>query len=427
MQWQFKTVLGLLAICTGLLCPSQQAEALLASVKTTGMGQAGVALPQDSLTAAFNPAGMAYVCDRIDIETSPIYVDSKYAATGSPLGAAVNNGGNALQGLDHWIVNPSFGINKQIGCNWTIGFVAYNNFYRKTKYQDRFVLLGTSPLGLEFIEEVFSPVVTYKFNDCWGNVHALGFEVNVGLHRLKVTGIQNFDIATRTVAVGSVTNNHYDYAWGGNVGIGYQGVFRDWIRIGVAYRPKIYFDKLKKYQGFVANRGTLDAPAVLSGGIAIPWNCWTLAFDVREIFYKDSRALSNPLPGGINPANFGQNSLGAVNGIGFGFKNQTTYRLGLEYQASDALTLRAGWRYAPSPIGKKQEVVNLLTQDCVEHFLTVGATYAISECSEVSGFYAHGFRHHLQTNGNIPAGFGGGTIRISEKIESFGVALGYYF
>ena len=42
-------------------------EALLASVKTTGMAATGVAYPQDSLATAFNPAGMADVGDRIDM------------------------------------------------------------------------------------------------------------------------------------------------------------------------------------------------------------------------------------------------------------------------------------------------------------------------------------------------------------------------
>jgi hypothetical protein len=53
------------------------------SIKSNGMGGVGIALPQDALAAATNPAGMALIGNRVDGGLSLFKPDRSVSTTGS--------------------------------------------------------------------------------------------------------------------------------------------------------------------------------------------------------------------------------------------------------------------------------------------------------------------------------------------------------
>jgi len=397
-------------------------HAFAASVKNAGMGLTGAAHAQDALTAAYNPANATAICDRADLGLFWDHYSGKAINSGSPVPTA-NGSFNGTTKRDFY--SPDFGINKSFCfCNYqfAVGIVAYNRDFLKTRYDRPIVLLGTTRPGVEIIREQISPYVAVKFDPnswcdlgCFAGQHSLGLSVNVIGQRIKVDGLENF-IRT-SIDPSFVTGNEYSYSYGCSPTIGWRGEWCDWLALGVAYTPKTHMARFKKYRGFLADRGRLDVPERVLTGIAINYfPCSTLAFDVEFIGWDRIRALANPFPA--------TGPLGTSTGAGFGWRNQTIYRVGLDYQVLDCLTLRAGYRYGKSFIKSSQVAANVLTLETVEQYVTAGATYQWN-CFEFSLSYAHGFKHKI--SGPIPAILGGGNVTLQEVRDVVGFSVGYNY
>src|SRR4030065_652539 len=87
--------------------------------KSKGMGGVGIALPQDSLASAANPAGMVFLGDRFDIGMS---------ASKSQTGETDVNGGVVVfqaDLVDEWQYPPSLGYNGMLDAFSSIGVSLY--------------------------------------------------------------------------------------------------------------------------------------------------------------------------------------------------------------------------------------------------------------------------------------------------------------
>lgn len=410
---------ALCGISIGLTTLSSQAEAVMVSVKTFGMAATGVAYPQDALAAAFNPAGPVEICDRVDggITWARDWGHSK--VSGNALGPLVNGRYDGFRTKDFYPVD--FGVNKRFGrCyEWAAGLVTYNRNLSKTTFNRPFFIFGTSKAGLEYLNQTISPYIAYKINES----HNIGLSVNCQVERLKVNGIQRFDNAQRTIAPGHLTNKGYDWAIGWGATIGWQWHILDNLTFGATYQPRTSMPKFGKLKGFPAGK-KIDIPAMWSLGIAWKYCEWgTVAFDVQQYEWNNVRALNNNLLDKDGDLGL----LGAKNGPGFGFKNQTFYRVGIDYLLTCDLTVRAGFRYGNIPFGRSQTAVNQLTLDTTRYFVTCGATYRHNDKTELSAFYAYGFSQTLKGKESIPAAFGGGEVDLTAGKFALGVSLGYYY
>ena len=168
--------------------------------------------------------------------------------------------------------------------------------------------------------------------------------------------------------------------------------------------------RFKKYRGFLAEKGRLDVPQKVLIGLALNYfPCSTITFDVEFLGWDRVKSLAN---------NFTLTEpLGSSKGAGFGWRNQTIYRVGADYQLLECLTVRAGYRYGDCPVRAKQVAANVLTLETVEQYVTCGATYQM-DCFEFTLSYAHGFKHTVK--GEIPAGLGGGRVRLEEDRDVVG-------
>ena len=230
-----KLTLRKLIACLGLvscLCISSDVHAILASVKTTGMAATGIAYPQDAQAAAFNPAGMVDVGDRFDVGFETARDSRKLRVRGSPVPGA--NGKFDANHHAKYISNADFGINKQVGCNMSIGLVIYNRNYNKTKYKRALPLFGTSKVGMEYVHETISPTFAIKIFE----KHNFGVSINWMIQRLWVQGLQNFDNAIFSAHPGHVTNHRYAYSQGCGFTLGYRCQVSDTFSIGVTTNQK---------------------------------------------------------------------------------------------------------------------------------------------------------------------------------------------
>lgn len=422
----------------GLCAITSQAEAIAASVKTFGMAATGVAYPLDALAGAYNPAGHVEIGDRLDLGVHWVHERGHATIKGNALAPpfpVLNGKYQGFKTKDFY--SPDFGINKRLGCcdEWAVGLVIYNRNFSKTTYNRPFPLFGTSNPGLEYLHETITPVLAYKLNEC----HNFGIGVNFMVERLKVNGLENLARSPSALnPLGSihptrVTNKGYDYSTGWSFILGWQWHILDNLTFGLTYQPKTPMRKLKKYEGFLS-RGRLDIPPMYSAGIAWNvWDCVTVAFDVQRYQWDQIRALHNPLlhDGRIE-------LLGSRHGPGFGFRNQTFYRVGIDWRLTEDLSVRAGFRHGNAPIRRSQTVVNQLTLDCVEDFVTAGATYQLNCANEVSAYFAYGFEKKIKgknsippgipiVNPFIPFGFGGGEADLVEQKFAFGLAWGWNY
>ena len=406
-----------LGLALGLLA-APQVEAVLISVKSLGMAGVGIGYAQDAMAAAHNPGSAAVIGNRYDLGLTFAHLHGNLHIEGSALDGLVDGHFNSYHRPKHFW-SPNFGINYDLNCDWTIGLVVYNRDLSKTTYKNSFFLLGTTPAGIEYVNETISPYVAYR----WG-CHNFGVSFNWQVSRLKINGFQNFDNPVRSVAPGHVTNEGYNYSNGLGVTFGWYWLATDTINIGASYQPKCRMSRFKKYKGFLADHGKFDQPQKIGAGIS--WRfieCATLALDYEFVDWKQNSAVHNSLlhDGVVQQA-------GSKQGPGFGWRSKHYFRLGADYALCDDWIVRAGIRYAPTQIRRSQTVLNAFTMEpLVETVVTAGATWYLSCCNEIDVFGGYGFNKKVKGKNSIPPSFGGGEANLNQDLWVVGISWGHRF
>lgn len=389
-------------------------------VKSQGMGGVGIALPQDALAAASNPAGMGLIGDRVDIGATwfrPIR-ESEIV-------------GNAFPGVDgtykandtkNFII-PEFGYNRAITPQLTLGVSVYGNGGMNTDYNKAIPLLGTTSAGIDLAQLFIAPTVTWKITPS----NTLGVSLNLAYQRFEATGLQNFDQPGYTKYVGKVTNNGHDSSTGAGLHFGWIGQLNDAVTLGATYQTKTYMSKFDDYKGLFAEGGNFDIPASYGVGIAVKATpALTLAADVQRIEYSDVDSVGNS----INNLLLKGNALGSKNGPGFAWRDVTAIKVGASYAWNESLTVRAGYNHSTQPIRKSETLFNMLAPGIMQDHLTLGATYVLPNKSELSFSYMHAFEEKVRGSGSIPpgfppSGFGGGNANLKMYEDSLGIAYGW--
>ena len=388
-------------------------------IKAKGMAGAAIALPQDSIAAATNPAGMFFVGNRLDLGLDWFKPTRESEVVGSP--APINRTYDANDKSNFFV--PEFGYNRLLNPNLSLGVTVYGHGGMNTSYKTAFPLFGTSNPGVDLSQLFVAPTVAYQITPG----QSIGATLNLAYQRFKATGLQNFTATGGppnqfSAFPGNVTNQGYDSSTGIGVRIGWMGRLAA-CDVGATYQTKTRMSEFDKYKGLFAEEGGFDIPANYGAGIA----CKvappvTVAFDVVRIEYSGIRSVNNPLlPNLFNAL------LGTANGAGFGWKDVTAYKLGVQWAASPTTTLRAGYNYGKQPIPPSETLFNVLAPGVVEQHFTFGGTWAVPGNSEVSFFFMYVPEKTVNGSNSIPAPFGGGNVNLRMKQMSLGVAYGWRF
>lgn len=383
-------------------------------VKSQGLAGVGIALPQDGLVAATNPAGTAFVGDRLDIGATWFRPDRGADIHGNGAGL---NGSYDANDSQNFII-PEIGYAKQLSPQWSAGVAVYGNGGMNTDYgRNPWRSFGaTGSAGVNFEQLFISPSVAFKFNEA----HALGLAVNFAYQRFKAEGIGSFSAASS--APNDFSNRGTDSATGWGVRLGYTGRITPDLTIGATYATKTKADNFDKYKGLFAEQGGFDVPA--NYGVGLAWratSALTLAADVQRIEYSDVKSVGNSL--GLL---FSGNAFGTSNGSGFGWKDVTIAKVGVSYEFSD-WTLRAGYSHASQPIPQDQTFLNILAPGVIQDHLSFGATWRQGKSGELSLAYTHGFKKTVKGSGSIPNSYGGGEADIHLAEDILGIAYGWKF
>lgn len=437
-------VLVLALIAGGLVSPMAYATNGYFShgygMKAKGMGGAATAVTNDTFGGANNPASMVWVGSRVDIGVDLFMPERSVSRQGSTGFGGVYDG-TSESGSNYFLI-PEFGYNRMLNPNLSVGMTVYGNGGMNTDFNPGLnggagaaafapscagapanILFGCGKLGVDLIQLIIAPTASYKVNEN----NSVGISPLFGYQKFKVDGLQAFDELGFSGSPGNVTNKGYDDSTGWGVRVGWFGKLSDTVSVGAAYSTKMRMSAFDKYKGLFAEGGDFDIPENYSIGIAVrAAPKMTVAFDIQQINYSDVKSIANAVSNSLvaPPAS----GLGSTNGSGFKWRDQTVYKLGVEYEYSDSLVLRAGYNYGKSPVrGDSIDDVtfNILAPGVVEQHITLGTTWTLANKSELTVSYMHAFSNSV-TGPSVTSLLGaGGTETLKMRQNSLGIAYGW--
>ncbi|MSQ66862.1 MAG: long-chain fatty acid transporter [Gammaproteobacteria bacterium] len=368
--------------------------------KQLGVAGVGVALPQDRLAAAINPAGMALVAPGFDAGLALLNPRRGAEIDCRGIGACDTVVGDNSR--REFFQVPSFGYSRRLDPTTTLGLTMYangglNSTYDRAIFDEAAARIAGFPppggiqkdkLGLDMAQFVFAPSLSRRLTPNF----AVGIAPLFQIERVKVYGLQSF--ARLSTDPTSVSNRGSEYLFGGGVRVGF--IWSVWprLQLGAQFSSPIYMQDSIKYNGLFAQNGSLDVPAHFTVGLAYQLKpTITLAFDYQNIRYGDIDAIANPAPtlaefqGHIAPAR----KLGGSEGIGFGWRNQNVYRLAGLWTFNPKTTLRLGYSHCSSQLTTAAVLINVPLPSVIPDKLTAGVTYEVSAQNAFSLGYMHGF------------------------------------
>ncbi len=393
--------------------------------KSVAMGGAAIANPQDSLAGAVNPATIGEFSTRGDIGGELFLPDATAClGTNTPADTCEDSRANTF-------VIPNMAMAMKFNRKLSFGFSAVGAGGGGSRYNTNLFNVqspGKDPnvtLGVNLMVMQMNPTVAYRLN----KRQTFGASMIMSVQTFRAFGLEEFSPFATTGSNLSAKGN--DWSYGAGVRVGWLGKFMDnKLKLGVSGSPRVYMTEFRKYDNLFAEQGDFDTPPVFGVGASYDLNDqWTLALDVTQTLYSDIASVSNQgpnLPGvtvGPFPDSSDKNALGENEGLGFGWKDQTVYKLGVAYKYDPKWTLRAGWNYGKSPVDENTEILfNIVAPAVTQHHMTMGASYQVSDVMEVSFAYMRAFNYSQY--GPTYIGTAG---KIGMSQNSFGANIGLSF
>ncbi len=384
-------------------------------MRAKGMGGVGIALPQDAMSAATNPAGMVDVGNRVDFGLDLFMPDRTTTYTSAYQGVAA---GDYRSGQREFFV-PEFGYNRLIGNDMSVGVVVYGNGGMNTNYDTNLITSSGSKTYSNLEQLFIAPTFAKKV----GN-HSFGVSLNLIRQTFEAKGLEAFDNTNNSAFVGSVTNRGEDISTGWGLKFGWTGQVSPDVTLGAVYQTRSKMTKFDKYKGLFAEEGGFDIPETYGIGVAIKATPKaTIAADITQINYSSVKSLGNS--GKVFPQVSGM-VMGRDNGSGFGWKDMTVFKVGMTYEYRPDLVLRAGYNYSQMPITSENTYFNILAPATVEQHLTLGATWTLENKSELTLSYMYAFAKSVtgvgNGNGQTVAGY---PVDLKMNQSSIGIAYGW--
>ncbi len=309
--------------------------------KALAMGHTGVAVVSSSELVFFNPAGLVYLDDVLNISAGVSGVFSNIAYQNKEYGA--NERSDSPMGT------PLYLYASYKATDWlSVGIGVYTPFGSEVKYEEGWAgshLVNNIDLKAIYIQ----PTISIKIND----------QLSIGGGPIYATGSVNFNRSlnrTLTDLDGNRSSVSVEAkgisSWGWVASTMFN--FTDDFHLGATYRSKINLaaddgtavfenvpnSPLTPFQDTSISAG-LPMPAEMTVGMSYDFGeKLVLAFDYNRSYWDAYKSLdidfANPnIPDSKNARNY---------------KNSSVYRFGAQYDVSSMFTLRAGYYFDESPV-----------------------------------------------------------------------------
>lgn len=368
------------------------------------MGGVGIAAPQDVISATFaNPAAICSgpYCPSSGFDFAATLFAPKIDGRVSIGGTGPLAGNHQSRADEKTYLVPAFGISTPITPRVRMGLSAY----------------GVTGLGVD-----------HRNSELSGGLLAAD---STQLMILKVAPTVAWQVTDRVSVGGAlhVVNSQLDlnqgssssYGVGGQLGVIFKPT--DAVSLGATYQSVMYGTKHKSvYNLDEMTTGskdqddfTLESPQTIGVGAAWkPASNLLLEVNLKWLNWSDAKGYDV-----------------------LGWDDQLVYALGLQYSPITSLALRAGYNYGKNPIKGRSfngdGIVNVQGKDVnaygfetlrvigfpaiVEHHVTLGAGYNLTESVAVNVGYMHAFQTSVKSNGTLPTAFGGNPVELESKVS----------
>lgn len=317
------------------------------------MGGAGSALPLDSAVVMTNPAGISQLGGRVDFGASYFIPTSKYKVTTYP-GYSVD--GNERTSNTGASPLPAFGLVLPINDKTTFGVGAY----------------GAVGMGVDYTKNLYGNVV-YTNLAIMKFAPAVGYKVN---ENLSIGAAVNIDYATMGYDAGMTGTGAFiphsinsQYGYGLQLGVLYKAV--DGFQVGLGYISQQDFSDFRFNTRSGEDKLAFDQPQNLIVGVGItPAEGFKIAADVKWIEWSAVVGKDKP--------KYSANSSGSGD-FNMNWENQIAYALGIEYDASADVKVRAGFNYGKNPLDKDRAFESIAFPAVQETHYTFGIGWGITQ------------------------------------------------
>ena len=263
---------------------------------TRGMGGAGSALPQDTLIAAINPAGMVDVGKRVDVGAMFYFPNMHYTAgsvdpaTQTPANIAVASG--SVRSDETLFFLPDFGFNFPINPKSALGVSVYSlaGFGAKWETNTNAIVGGDpaeGPLGRgQLLSDLKQSLAALTYSRHFLKRSSWGISLLMGFQMFRNAGAQN--LASLSAHPNNISAKGTDYSVGLGTRIGFLFGILPALDLAISYQPRVYMTKFHRYAGLFPNSGELDYPPF--GNIGLAWHIvknFVVAADVEKIWNKE--------------------------------------------------------------------------------------------------------------------------------------------
>lgn len=381
--WRVQTLLGAFLAAALASSGAQATEGYFQhgfGARYKALGGAGAASSTDATAASLNPAGLVHVGTEASAAVSWFSPIRSFEGSGPP---GFTPSGTVDSFQENFFV-PNLAANYRLAPGSivdAVGFSVYGNGGMNTNYPD---FNNPSCAGVGGGSGVFcggkagvdlqQALISIAFAKQLGPI-ALGVAPILSRQRFKARGLQAF----------GQPNVDNDVSWGAGVRGGLEWTIAPGFRFGAAGASRIYSQHLEGYEKLFAEGGNFDIPPSVQAGVAIDFAPnLTLLLDYKHIWFGSVRSIANP------STHIAFAPFGADNGPGFGWQDVDVVKVGLEYKAGTALTLRGGYAYATGALQARDVQFNILAPATVQHHLTAGFEYQLNDnwSVELAGLYA---------------------------------------
>jgi len=395
--------------------------------KNKGMAGAGLAMPEDAISVANNPASALSNTGKYDLGIAVFSPLRHYETTDSLYngqGGTFTIGPNSIDSDNNYFYIPhmagAWKINDQSA--WALSF--YGRGGMNTTWNGGtatfdpdgpgpapvMTLPGTYGGGIAggngaagvdlnqaFLELTYARSAGDNFT--WGASLVGVVQVFAARGLSAFAGYtETFAASGGTVFPDSLTNNGHDTSYGVGAKLGIKWDLTEKVAFATAYQFKIGMSKLGDYSDLFADSGNMDIPADLKVGLTFrPQENFALNFDFEKIWYSDVVSVGNPFqnlfscPTANPQATDVAYCLGGKKGAGFGWDDMDVYKIGAQWTTSNDWTWRAGFSHGKQPIPESQVLFNILAPGVIEDHATIGFTRTLASGDEVNMSFMYAF------------------------------------
>lgn len=386
--------------------------------RALAMGHSGVAVVNSAELAFFNPAGLVYLENKINISAGMTGVISNVKWQNEMTGGFAETESSLRT---PFYLYASYSVSEKLA----LGLSVYTPYGSSVEWPTDWAgshLINNIDLQAIYIQ----PLISYKITD----------NLSVGGGPIFVTGSVNFNRninRTLTDEQGNSSNVEVDASGVTSFGWSASAMYSPMenLRIGVNYRSEIILEAedgdatfsnvpnsplAPVSNGTVSFDAELPMPAELTIGASYEFDKWLFAFDYNRTFWGVYESLDidfapENIPDSFNPRNY---------------KDSSTYRFGVQYAALDKLDLRLGYYFDESPVQSGYFAPETPRND--SHGFTGGFSYQISSKVAIDASFAYlRFEEvdesydHYQENGQ-EVSFGG-TYKSNAFLPGLGVTV----